>query len=44
MLVMVFLQFSEPPSAVFGGIDMMQGVVANIVGHVAEEEEGPKRC
>lgn len=40
--VVVLLQFVEPTSAVLGGVDVMQGVVRQIIGQVADKEGRPE--
>ena len=42
MPVVVFLQFVEVAVSVLGCVDVVQGIVANIVGHVPDEEEAPE--
>lgn len=44
MLVVVLLQHVEVALGVLGGVDVVEGVVADVVGHVADQEEGPEDC
>lgn len=42
MLVVVLLQCVEVAIGMLGGIDVVQGVVADIICHVSDEEEAPE--
>lgn len=41
VLIMILLKPMEPTSLVFGRIHKVEGVVADIIDHVADQEEGP---
>ena len=43
MPVVVFLQFVEIAVSVLGRVDVVQGIVTNIVSHVPDEEETPEK-
>jgi hypothetical protein len=42
VLVMILLQAMKIASVALGGIDVVEGVVHNVVGHVAYQEERPE--
>lgn len=40
---MVLLQLVEPPAFVLRGVDVVQRIVHQIVGHVPDRQEGPEK-